>query len=248
MLNDELLRYLFDHRPHPLTEVVAGWLGSSRPFAAFVQTFRDKMRKKLRSTQTEDGILDLRLEFETAFLLLHERSFSLAYEPQPPGLARSPDYAVTYTTSHTFMLETTRLRAEILAQSGTTDLAGMQPSNRLVSERVGQTIAGKLGQLLPQQSNVLLIGVAGEPLSTAELQAAMLRIQQRAEQNDTLFLQRHRFRDRADFFRHYQRLSEIVVRSALDATDQSCHAWVNTQAKHPLPGRVRTALYRRLSA
>ncbi|GAB4130445.1 MAG: hypothetical protein Fur005_16720 [Roseiflexaceae bacterium] len=175
MLNDELVRYLFDNRPHPLTEVVAGWLGSLRPFATFAHTFRDKIRKKLRSIQTEDGILDLRLELEVAFLLLHERSFSLAYEPQPPGLVRGPDFAVTYTTSHTFMLEITRLRAEILAQSGTADLAGVQSPNWLVSERVGQTIAGKLGQLLPQQSNVLLIGVEGGSLTTATLHAAMIR-------------------------------------------------------------------------
>jgi hypothetical protein len=40
----------------------------------------------------------------------------------------------------------------------------------------------------------------------------MLHLQQRAERNDATVLQRQRFRDRADFFHHYQRLSELLVR------------------------------------
>jgi hypothetical protein len=64
-----------------------------------------------------------------------------------------------------------------------------------------------------------------------------------AERNDATFLRRHRFRDRADFFRHYQRLSEILVRGSPLHADEPVVVWVNPQAKHPLPSKVRTALY-----
>jgi hypothetical protein len=75
----------------------------------------------------------------------------------------------------------------------------------------------------------------------------MLRIQQRAERTDEAFFQRYRFRDRADFFRHYQRLSELLIRETNSQEGTSLLTWVNPQAKYPLPGKVRTVLYRRLS-
>ena len=110
MLIDELLTYLFDGQPHLLAAPLAAWLASSRRFTAFVTDFRTKIRKKLRATQELESLLDLRLELETAYLLLRERSFSVVYEPQRVGQLRGPDFAVTYTTSTLFMLEVTRLR------------------------------------------------------------------------------------------------------------------------------------------
>src|SRR3990172_3264109 len=112
MLTDELLNYLFDGRSHLFAQPMETWLASSRRFAAFVTSFRDKIRKKLRVTQDQESLLDLRLELETAHLLLQERPFSLVYEPQLGGKLRGPDYAVTFTTSLTFMVEVTRLRAD----------------------------------------------------------------------------------------------------------------------------------------
>src|SRR5512144_1502703 len=99
MLVDELLTYLFDGQAHLLYTPMATWLASSRRFAAFVTAFRTKIRKKLRARQDIEGLLDLQLELETAYLLLQERSFSLKYEPQLGGKVRGPDFAVTYTSS-----------------------------------------------------------------------------------------------------------------------------------------------------
>ena len=65
-----------------------------------------------------DDLLDLQLELEAAYLLLQERSLSLIYEPQRAGQSRCPDYAVTYTSSLTFMLEVTRLRAGLRREFG----------------------------------------------------------------------------------------------------------------------------------
>lgn len=231
MLTDELLAHVFDGRSHPVGRTMAGWLATSRRFTAFVNTFRDKIRKKIRTTRDHESLLDVRLELETAFLLLQERQLSVAYEPEQLGVARAPDFAVSFTTSLTFMLEVTRLRA---------DGKNLSP----VGDRLADTICTKLGQLLAQRSNVLLIGVETPPVMADDLRAILLRIQQLAERGDPMFLRRYHFRDRADFFRHYQRLSEILVRGAQLQAGEPVIIWVNSTAKYPLPSRVRTVLSR----
>lgn len=234
---DELLAYLFDGQLHPLTTPMQTWLAGSRRFTTFVNAFRDKIRKKLRTMQEPERLHDLRLELETAYLLLQEKSLSVVYEPQLGGV-RSPDFEVTFTTSLTFMLEVTRLRK--VQQIS----ANIDP---LVSERLADTMCEKLGQLLPQRSNVLLIGMDIPCPPHRDLHAALIHVQQRAERDDPALLGQNGFRDRADFFRKYQRLSEVLVRSSQLRTDERAVAWVNPQAKYPLPGRVRAALYRSLA-
>ena len=245
MLIDELLTYLFDGQAHPLTQPMATWLITSRRFMAFVTANRDKIRKKVRVAPDPETVLDVRLELETAYILLQERSLSLVYEPQPLGQSRRPDFAVTYTTSLTFMVEVTRLRTDptSIPTEATEQPVVTPPPHIVLGERLADTVCSKLGQLLPQRSNVLLVGVETQHLTSADLRSAMLRLQQRAERNDAMFWQRYRFRDRADFFRHYQRLSEILVRGPQLPSEEPSVIWVNPQAKQPLPGKVRTALY-----
>src|SRR6185295_5507867 len=151
-------------------------------------------------------LYDLRLELETAYLLLQERTLNLSYEPEQSKQVRSPDFAVTFTTSLTFMVEVTRLRA-----APSSDNALTLP---LEGERLADAICSKLGQFLPKRSNVLIVGMDIPRITQSDLQAVMLRIQQRAERNDSAFWQRYGFRDRADFFHHYQRLSEVLVRGS----------------------------------
>jgi len=239
MLIDELLTYLFDGQPHILAPQIGTWLDSSRRFTAFVTTFRDKIRKKLRTTQDHETLYDLRLELETAYLLLQERTLNLSYEPEQSKQVRSPDFAVTFTTSLTFMVEVTRLRA-----TPSSDNALTLP---LEGERLADAICSKLGQFLPKRSNVLIVGMDIPLITQSDLQAVMLRIQQRAERNDSAFWQRYGFRDRADFFHHYQRLSEVLVRGSKLQVEESVVASINPQAKYPLPGKVRTVLYRSLN-
>ena len=112
------------------------------------------------------------------------------------------------------------------------------------TERLADAICSKLGQLMPQRSNVLLVGMENMQLTDSGLRATMLRLQQRAEGDDLSFLQRYRLRDRADFFRQYQRLSEILLRGSHSQTADSLIVWVNPQTKYPLPSKVRTTLYR----
>jgi hypothetical protein len=124
---------------------MAEWLASSRRFTDFVKTHHTKIRKKIRTTQDAETLRDLRLELETAYLLLREKSLNLKYEPQHPELGRSPDFAVTFTTSITFMVEVTRMRGI--------------PAGQLFNDRFIDLVCGKLGQLLIQRSNLLIVGV-----------------------------------------------------------------------------------------
>jgi hypothetical protein len=244
MLVDELLAYIFNEPSHILAQPMATWLAASRRFTAFTTTFRDKIRKKIRTTQDEESLLDLWLELETAYRLLQEKRLSLEYEPLQSGKTRSPDFAVTFTTSLTFMVEVTRLRAEQKNTEAQAQIANLIPATPLIDERLADTICDKLGQLLPQRSNVLLVGVEALSLTDSDLYATMIHIQQRAERNEAAFWQRYGFRDRSDFFRYYQRLSEVLVRGKdLEEVGQTA-VCSNPQAKHPLPSKVRTALYR----
>lgn len=236
MLIDELHAYLFDGKPHLLAEPVGTWLASSRRFAAFATEFREKIRKKLRVTRDEETLYDLRLELETAYLLLQERRLSVVYEPQQTREVRGPDFAVTFTTSLTFMVEVTRLRVAPSPETSAT-LPGEL-------ERLADAVCSKLGQFLPQRNNVLIVGVNALSIQQDDLHALMLRVQQRAERNDTTFWQRYGFLDRADFFRHYQRLNEILIRETQLRANEPAVVWINPQAKDPLPSKVRTALHR----
>ena len=251
MLMDELLTYLFDGQSHLLAAPMATWLASSRRFSVFVNTHHTKIRKKIRTAQEPESQRDLQLELETAYLLLRERSLSLAYEPQHPELGRSPDFAVSFTTSLVFMVEVTRLRAAHKrtpaygqAQSGTTPSSNNSLTLPLVGESLADTICSKLGQLLPQRSNILIVGVDPPCPTHSDIHAAMLRVQQRAEGSDSTFWKRYRFRDRADFFHHYHRLSEVLVRGSQLQADEPVVVWINSQAQYPLPTKVRTVLSR----
>jgi hypothetical protein len=118
------------------------------------------------------------------------------------------------------------------------------PVGQLFNDRFSDLVCSKLGQLLAQRSNVLLVGVEATPLSQSDIHAIMLRIQHRVEANDVSMVQRYGFRDRADFFNRYQRLSGILVRGMPLQAGDTVPLWDNPQAKYPLPAKVRTALIR----
>ena len=244
MLTDELLTSLFDGQPHLLAAPMAGWLASSRRFSVFVTAYFTKIRKKLRTAQEPESLRDLQLELETAYLLLRERSLSLIYEPPHPEQTRGPDFAVSYTTSLAFMVEVTRMQAAPSITSLDAHPTESAPMSPVLGERFFDMLCSKLGQLLPQHSNILLVGLEAPRLTQPEVRAEMLRIQQRSERGDAALLQRQGFRDRADFFRYYQRLSALLVRGTPIQDGDPVAIWVNPQAKYPLPVKVLTALSR----
>jgi hypothetical protein len=221
---------------------MAEWLASSRRFTAFVDSFRDKIRKKIRATKDPESLLDLQLELETAYLLLGEKTLNVTYEPDhAKRLVRAPDFAVTYTTSLTFLLEVTRMRGEASEKAVPENI---NPTLSPQAIRVADTICSKLGQFQPQRPNILLIGMDALTVTGSDLRAIMLYIQGRAERADPAFFKRYNFRDRADFFASHQRLNEILVRGPHTG---KLVIWVNPRAKHSLPSKVQTILYRSLA-
>ncbi len=226
--NDELLNGLFGDAPHDLRAPLSIWLHNSRHFAAFVGTYRTKIRKKLRLAVGE-SVGDLHLELETAYLLLHAPDLVLRYEPQPVGRARTPDFALDLGSARTH-LEVTRIRTLLVAAQ--------------LAEHLELTIAAKLGQLAADAPNVLLIAVAAPTLTTEMLRAILGGLQRRAEADDAVVLQRAGLRDRAAFFGAFQCLSAIIVRPLAPGTPPIL--WHNPQARHPLPARVQRVLMRSL--
>lgn len=113
------------------------------------------------------------------------------------------------------------------------------------SSRLGDTVGGKLSQMLPSMMNLLVIMADHEETCELDLGKAMTRLKQRAEQKDPQLFKRYNFRDVSDFFKHYQRLSGVLVRSTGSYETGKCPVlWLNNQTKHPLPAPICTILQR----
>lgn len=230
---NELLAYLFDRKPHRLTQPLAQWMLASPRFQAFVETYRDKIRKKIRVTKGPASVLDLQAELATAYWLLRERRFTVEYEKCGAAQTRCPDFSVTYTTSFSFNVEVTRMHSS--PPTGTNTAPTHEPGD---TGRLADIVCGKLGQMLANSINMLVIVTELEQLDNLDLTQLMAQLKQRAEQHDPRILGRHGFRDPADFFKHYLRLSAVAVRDM--QPDRGTVVWVNTEAKHPLPNPIRT--------
>ena len=102
------------------------------------------------------------------------------------------------------------------------------------AERLGELIAGKLGQMLPGAPNVLVVAAPPAPLETA-----LKQLQSRAERDDALMFTRAHVRTRSEFFKFYTRLSAVILRGEPPAAPL---LWLNKQARHPLPAPVMRPL------
>src|SRR5215208_3707144 len=96
---DDLIAYLFEGQLHLLSGELYQWMDASSRFTAFVETYRDKVRKKIRVASEPESALDVRSELEVAFCLLSDRRLDVAYEPYANLQRRGPDFAVTYLTN-----------------------------------------------------------------------------------------------------------------------------------------------------
>lgn len=238
-----LVHAIFDDSTHPLAAAVTAWTAASPRFAIFVAANRDKIRKKARGARDAAALEDLHFELGIANALLRDRRCALIYEPRVPGQRRAPDFALSYRVSTQLMLEVTRLRSAPLAadedrqecaEAGTS--SGRQAANRLQA-----LLCAKLGQLVPQTTNVLVIGIAGAVLRDLDVNATLRGLQVRVERGESALLARYGFRDPAEFFKQYRRLSALVTRP-WPPHDRMPALWINGQATHPIPQKVRAVL------
>lgn len=209
----DLIAYLFEGQPHPLFAELLQWMETSPRFTAFVDTYRDKIRKKLRITRDPESILDLRSELDTARGLLGDRRLDIQYEPYASAKRRGPDFAVTYRTNQKFNVEVARMRMP-------------------TEERFLRLLLYKLGQMRPGMPNLLVIHTENELAHSLNLDTLMQNIKLQSEKKDPAFYKLSRYASPAAFYKDFLHLSAILIWAAEPQT------WVNKQARPPLAAEI----------
>ncbi len=246
---DDLLAYIFDRRPHALRPMMMEWIISSRRFAQFADTYRDKIRKKLRGAHAWEAVRDVQAELETAYRLLEVRRFEVAYEKYGVGKARCPDLTVTFRSHVVFNVEVTRMRAAPATPSATTstvqqDLEPASAEADRLAGRLSEVVCAKLGQMPPGMMNLLWVVTDGAIADKLDVAGAMKDLKTRAEGKDATLYARHGFRDTSDFFKRYLQLSGIVLLATGGSLAPPATLWFNSQARHPIPPTIRALLVR----
>jgi len=220
----DTIAYVFDGQPHLLAGELARWMEAAPRFTAFVETYRDKIRKKIRGTREPESILDLRGELEVACGLLSDRRLAVTYEPYASVKRRGPDFAVTYRTNLVFNVEVARMRYENQGTVGI-DLP-------LRKERFLRLLLYKLGQMQPGMPNLLVIHIREELARPLDLSRLMQEIKMKAEGKDASFYELSRYANPAAFYKDFLHLSGILLWSA------GGPLWVNKQARQALAREV----------
>jgi hypothetical protein len=227
----DLVPYIFTNTRLPLAVQFAEWEHTSPRFRMFAETYRDKIRKKVRIVTEGEGYRDLQAELATAYFLTLERRFVVEYEKYGMGKQRGPDFSVTYKTHTRFDVEVTRLRGG-QGQAG----GGGEPG------KLANTLCVKLVQLPPSMINILALVADDAQYGYGEdgLVGAMRLLQERVERKDEEFFTRRGFLGARDFLRHYGRLSAI----RLVTPDAPPVLRLQPQARHPLPPDLAAILRR----
>ena len=236
---------IFDDPAHPLAASLAAWGTASPRFATFLARHRDKIRKKARGASDPEVLDDLALELATARDLHRERLGEVGYEAHLPGRTRMPDFALTLRNGATVMIEVTRLRpATVGASGGPTEATPHPPADPAVAEaRLALLVCGKLGQLVPNLPNVLVVGFPAALFAVLDVEAAMRALIGRAERRELTTRERHYIRAPLDFFRPYRHLSGMLVRPwPMPDPAPPATYWTNRQAARTIPPRLRACL------
>ena len=221
-----LIAYVFDGQPHLLSEVLRQWMEVSPRFTVFVETYRDKIRKKIRVTREPESLLDLRGELEVAYCLLNDRRLAVVYEPYASEKRRGPDFAVTYRTNLVFNIEVARIRVENSRVKGI-DIARKE-------ERLLRILLDKLGQMQPGMANLLVIHTQEELAQAIDLGKLMQGLKTRADGKDPFFYLASGYTSPAAFYKDYLHLSGILLWGI------EAQLWVNKQAR---PGLAKKILH-----
>ncbi len=225
----DLIAYLFDGQANLLSGKMAGWMEASPRFTAFVETYRDKIRKKVRVTRDAESLLDLGVELEVACCLLNDRRLAVSYEPYASAKRRGPDFAVAYRANLAFNLEAARLRGEHNEACGTIP-AGTEHRNH--KDHIRRILLDKLGQMQPGMPNLLVILAPEKVANSVDLAGLMQEVKTRVEKKDPSFFAASRYRSPADFYRDFLRLSGVLLWWA------EAQLWVNKQSRPVLDEKV----------
>jgi hypothetical protein len=220
----DLIAYVFEGHPHLLSGALLQWMDTSSRFTAFVETYRDKIRKKIRFTREPESVLDLGSELEVAYCLLNDRRLALAYEPYASEKRRSPDFAVTYRDNLVFNIEVARLRVEE-SRVDRTDLPHKE-------ERIMRILLDKLGQMQPGIANLLVIHTREGLARSIDLGRLMQEVKIRAEGKDLSFYASSRYTNPATFYKDFLHLSGVLLWAG------EAQVWTNKQSRPGLEEKV----------
>jgi hypothetical protein len=224
----DLIAYLFEGLQQPsdaaLSAELLGWMEPSARFTAFVDTYRDKIRKKIRVTRDPESVLDLRSELEVARCLLADRRLAVAYEPYASAKRRGADFAVTYRANLVFNIEVARLRVEQV-DPGELDLPRKE-------ERVLRILLYKLGQMQPGMPNLLAIHTRAGLERAIDLAQLMQALKTRAEGKDAAFFAAAHYPGPAAFYKDFAHLSGILLWAG------TAQLWVNKQSRPAIDEKI----------
>jgi hypothetical protein len=227
----ELITYIFAgvEQGSQFASPLLAWLAASARFTGFVDTYRDKIRKKLRVTRDAESALDVWAELAAAYGLLSDRRFALVYEPYASAKQRGADFGLTYRTHLGFNLEVARIRAEE-SDSVALNLARKE-------ERVLRVLLDKLEQMQPGMPNLLAIHTPAATARVLDLEGLVQRIKARADSRDPAFYALSRYSRPVDFYKHFLRLSGMLLWG-----EAPVQVWVNKPARPLLDEKVIRAV------
>jgi hypothetical protein len=218
----DLISYLFDSKSTLLSNELLEWIGGSPRFSAFAETYRDKIRKKIRVAHDPKGLLDLRGELGVAYRLLGDKRLDVEYEPYASLEGRGADFAVSYRTNLKFNIEIARMRAAEMEFADT----------KRNEERVLRIVLEKLGQMQINMANLLVIHVDEKVAKEIKLGKLMQRIKDKADRGDETFYSHSRYSKPAEFYKNFLRLNGILF------WEPNAQVWINKQAKVGLDEKV----------
>ena len=226
----ELLEFLCDDPTDEAAVAIARWIEESRRFNAFAVNNRAKIRKKLRTATTLESLRSVLLEMEVARHFVADRRCQVEYERHGQGRVRRPDLTVTFRDRTAVNLEVTHVKSR---GTETLDWEG-----KLIG-----LVCRKLGQMLPESLNVLVVAPDSGPLTMEDVTGAMKRLKERMEQREGDFPSRYGFADASGFFKQFQWLSAIAVWNSPDhETENGRCVWSNPQTRRPLPAVIVSLL------
>lgn len=223
----DLVAYVLDRAPpfaSSLKGELLGWMEASTRFTGFVETYRDKIRKKIRVTRDAETVLDLRGELEVARDLLSDRRFNAAYEPYASAKQRGPDFSVTYRANTLFNIEVARIRAE----PNEVDEAHLARKE----ERVVRILLDKLGQMQPGMANLMAIHTRPELARAIDLPGLMQSVKAAVESKAPAFYAQTRYASPATFYKDFLLLSGLLFWTP------GGPLWINKQARPGLDEKI----------
>jgi|GEM_PF-1338429 len=110
-MTDKLIKYVLEETPEDskICRAFQHWTTTCKRFRAFIDEYKNKIRKKVRGAETEDDIEDIRFELEIPYLLLLNNDFNVQYEAYGTS-QQAPDFKITYKETLPLNFEVARIR------------------------------------------------------------------------------------------------------------------------------------------